>query len=120
LAGFDLGFGTLPPIDCQGSAYVIRFIELAALIAADKPLVGARVDQFSLPWHPFTFRLLHGWWSCLSCKPKRPNLLALTCETFVALADHIAGLLWSMRARVASLIDLPKHIGQKRAAGRIH
>jgi hypothetical protein len=119
LAGLDLGLGMLPPIRGQGSADIVGFNERRAqLVAAHIPFIGPSIDQLSLAGHPFTFRFLSCWLS-LSRPPERLNFLGLAGETFIALSDYLAGLLWSVGARVASLIHLLEHVGQERAAGRL-
>ena len=44
----------------QGSADIVRFIELAPLVAADKALVPASIDQFSLAGHQVHPPAVHG------------------------------------------------------------
>src|SRR5690348_10218079 len=46
-AGLAFGFGTVPPIGCQRSAHVVRFLELAAAIATDVPFIPASIYQLA-------------------------------------------------------------------------
>ena len=105
LAGLDLGFRTLPPIHGQRPADIVRFIELAALVAADKALVPASIDQFSLAGHQVHSPAVHGFPIIIGDGEVRPppspgaspiwgkgTVLALRCNGTVSNRFRIAVL----------------------------
>jgi hypothetical protein len=76
LAGFELGFGTLPPIRGQGSADIVGFNERRATLVAAHipfigPFIGAGIDQLSLPCYQGHPPALHEWHQLQAKKGRR-------------------------------------------------
>jgi hypothetical protein len=106
-----LGFGTAPPVSCQGPAYVVRFLELAAAIAANVPFISASIDQLAFRhWLTCRRRCNCGGFP-RSSKCCDPN--GLRSQSGVALFHDFAWLLRIAGRSVPCLVNLLHPVGHR-------